>query len=242
LSTRDGTAKFVKRLPNRTALRKKYILPRQTGLHRSECPCPSPISCSTRCPCSCPSPSSCSKRFLAVEQSTHRWVVARPILARCCRARAGSLLRAAVLCADVGAAVQSCCGGRQTRRAYVSPLTHLLPPAMWNPLLFPLQKICDRSSHSARSSCLRLVAPSSCCCEGLLFPLESIGEPPPVYRASQRIVSLLRSAHRLFACSAAPSFLCVSFVGLFCCGCGSLEPVLLFSCATFVGELPVRAS
>jgi hypothetical protein len=50
----------------------------------------------------------------------------------------------------------------------------------------------------------------------------------------------------LFACSAAPtdppSFLCVSFVGLFCCGCGSLEPVLLFSCATFVvvGELPVR--
>jgi hypothetical protein len=179
-----------------------------------------------------------SKRFLAVEQSTHRWVVARPILARCCRARAGSLLRAAVLCADVGAAVQSCCGGRQTRRPYVSPLTHRL--------LFPLQKICDRSSHSARSSCLRLIAPSSCCCEGLLLPLESIGEPPPVYRASQRIVSLLRSAHRLFACSAAPtdppSFLCVSFVGLFCCGCGSLEPVLLFSCATFVGELPVRAS
>jgi hypothetical protein len=172
--------------------------------------------------------------------------VARPILARCCRARAGSLLRAAVLCADVGAAVQSCCGGRQTRRAYVSPLTHLLPPAMWNRLLFPLQKICDRSSHSARSSCLRLIAPSSCCCEGLLLPLESIGEPPPVYRASQRIVSLLRSAHRLFACSAAPtdppSFLCVSFVWLFCCGCGSLEPVLLFSCATFVGELPVRAS
>jgi hypothetical protein len=100
-----------------------------------------------------------SKRFLAVEQSTHRWVVARPILARCCRARAGSLLRAAVLCADVGAAVQSCCGGRQTRRPYVSPLTHRL--------LFPLQKICDRSSHSARSSCLRLIAPSSCCCEGL---------------------------------------------------------------------------
>jgi hypothetical protein len=167
--------KLVKRLPNRTALRKKYILPRQTGLHRSQCPCPcpcpcpSPIFCSTRCPCSCscPSPSSCSKRFLAVEQSIHRWVVARPILARCCRARAGSLLRAAVLCADVGAAVQSCCGGRQTRRAYVSPLTHLLPPAMWNPLLFLLQKICDRSSHSARSSCLRLIAPSSCCCEGL---------------------------------------------------------------------------
>jgi hypothetical protein len=69
LSTRDGTAKFVKRLPNQTALRKKYILPRQTGLHRSESPCPCPISCSTRCPCPCscpcpcPSPSSCPSGF-----------------------------------------------------------------------------------------------------------------------------------------------------------------------------------
>jgi hypothetical protein len=43
----------------------------------------------------------------------------------------------------------------------------------------------------------------------------------PVYRASQRIVSLLRSAHRLFACSAAPtdppSFFCFFFCVVVLC-------------------------
>ena len=126
-----------------------------------------------------PSPSSCSKRFLAVEHSplgpgalcsSVLWLWGTVFVGG--PSSRGAPVQGQVLscglrcCAAVAKLVvlrrspsSSCCGGRQTRRAcsriwlhgyaYVSPLTHLLPPppAMWNPLLFPLQKICDRSSH-----------------------------------------------------------------------------------------------
>ena len=155
----------------------KYILPSHTGLKRPESVSELLFHAVSVFVSQTPSPSSCSKRFLAVEHSplgpgalcsSVLWLWGTVFVGG--PSSRGAPVQGQVLscglrcCAAVAKLVvlrrspsSSCCGGRQTRRAcsriwlhgydYVSPLTHLLPAAMWNPLLFPLQKICDRSSH-----------------------------------------------------------------------------------------------